>query len=316
VKSFKPTRAGADKWSVSAATDTRSRSFGGALKSNPVRPSQLEHEIWLELDGRRVLARLRAAGPSWIHVYIEGDTPSDAQVAFTVVLRGGDGGVIEGLGYMMSSSNRDERTVLHVRITELTTAGCQSLLRRFARDILNDEESKLVGRGAAPRSRLRSQRGLGARHDTYGSMPVAHDASVPEDSIVVSKPVLWRSGSLTSASQLVRTSVGGRRLLIRLQGSVPEAWETVKLELDLGSCGEPRPVQLVAMVLGTVDSRQGGICHVVVRLVRGSLEADRVVWMRWVNHQQRLNTVLNLGLQSAPAVTRNLSALVLCGGSI
>jgi hypothetical protein len=273
---------------------------------NPTTPRQLEHEIWLKLDGQRVLARLRAAGPSWMHVFIEGEIPSDAHVPFTVVLRGAEGGVIDGLGYTMSTRDRDDRTVLHLRIIELTTGGCPSVLRRFAHDVLNDADSPFVTKLTSASPRPASSSTVGARHDSYGSRPLAQSAVVPEDSVVVSKGLLWRSDSLTSPAQLVRSSQRGRRLLVRLNGPVPTAWESVKLELDMGSCGEPRPIQLVGMVLGTVESKRTGVCHVSVRLVRWSDAADRAVWMRWVNHQQRLNTVLNESNQSAALSTRTI----------
>lgn len=276
------------------------------MDTNPTAPSQLEHEIWLKLDGERVLARLRAAGPSWMHVFIEGAVPGDAHVPFTVVLRGAEGAVIDGLGYTMSTSDRNERTVLHLRIVELTTRGCPSALKRFARDILNDTDSPFVSCSEVDTPSTASQRTVGARHDSYSALPVAQPAAASEDSVVVSKSLLWRSGSLTSPAQLVRSSTDGRRLLVRLNGPAPAAWDTVKLELDMGSCGEPRPIQLVGMVLGTVASRRTGVCHVSVRLVRWSDDVDRAVWTRWVNHQQRLNTVLNDTTQSVTVPTRTI----------
>lgn len=241
-----------------------------------------------------------------MHVFIEGDVPSDAHVPFTVVLRGAEGAVIDGLGYTMSTSDRNERTVLHLRIVELTTRGCPSALKRFARDVLNDMNSPFVSCPAVDTSSTVSPRTVGARHNSYSALPVAQPAASSEDSVVVSKSLLWRSDSLTSPAQLVRSSTDGRRLLVRLNGPTPAAWDTVKLELDMGSCGEPRPIQLVGMVLGTVASRRTGVCHVDVRLVRWSRDVDRAVWTRWVNHQQRLNTVLNDTTQSVTVPTRTI----------
>ena len=277
------------------------------MNTKPTASSQLEHEIWLKLDGERVLARLRAGGPSWMHVFIEGEAPDDPHVPFTVVMRGAEGGVIDGLGYTMSTSDRHDRTVLHLRIVELTTRGSQGALERFARDVLNDSDSPFISESVDTKPMAECSSPVGARHDSYRSMPLSQSAADPEDSVVVSKALLWRSDSLTSPAQLVRTSVGGRRLLVRLNGPVPAAWETVRLELDMGSCGEPRPIQLIGMVLGAVESRRTGVCHVSLRLVRWSDDVDRGTWRRWVNHQQRLNTVLTEPNRVTSAPTRTIA---------
>jgi hypothetical protein len=245
-----------------------------------------------------------------MHVFIEGDVPSDAHVPFTVVLRGAEGAVIDGLGYTMSTSDRNERTILHLRIVELTTSGSQSALQRFTRDVLNDEDSPFISSATSDVLGVGGQRTVGARHDSYGSLPLAQSSTLSEDSVVVSKALLWRSDSLASPAQLVRSSTDGRRLLVRLNGPVPAAWDTVKLELDMGSCGEPRPIQLVGMVLGAVASQRTGVCHVSVRLVRWSDDMDRAVWIRWVNHQQRLNTVLSDSPQSVTVPTRTIAPRV------
>jgi len=255
--------------------------------------NQSDHEVWLVLDGRRSLARLRAAGPSWMHVFVEGEQPECSSVAFTFVLRGVGGGVIDGLSHVMSSVERDGRRVLHLRIIELSTGASPTLLERFAQDVLNDAPSNPLVAHAKGKSGRREAKLLGARHEDYRRVPSLVESSALADSLVVSKSVLWRLGNTTCDAHLVRSSLSGRRLLIRLEGPLPLAWEGVKIELDVGGMGEPRPIQLVAMVLGTVPTNEPGVHHVVVRLLRWSRDSDRVVWLRWLAHQQRLDTTMS-----------------------
>ena len=253
---------------------------------------QTDHELWLMLDGDRVLARLRAAGPSWMHVFIDGDVPKSPKVHFTFVLRGAEGGVIDGSSDIMSSVERSGRRVLHLRIEALNTRASPSLLERFARDVLNDSGPSPLVRHRVDAPVWGEAKLIGARYEDYRSMPLHSDSYALEDSVVVSKAIRWRLGSDARPAHLVRSSLSGRRFLVRLKGPVPSAWESVKVELDVGCMGEPRPIQLHAMVLGTLDTDDEEAHHVVVRLLRWSKDSDRLVWLRWLAHQQRLDTTV------------------------
>ena len=260
------------------------------MSTNPLSLSQAKPEVWLVLDGKRVLARLRAAGPSWIHVFIEGAPPEDPNIPFTVVLRGPEGGVVDGLSSMMSTVRRDGRTVLHLRLLHLSTSGQHALLLRFVRDVLNETgQSPLLG-DASDSACFVDDRTMRALHADHLAADDPAHASLGQDEVVVSKPAVWRVGGVTQPAHIVRTSRSGRRLVVRRSGSAPSAWETVRLELDLGIGGEPRPIQLVGMVIGTIPSWGRATQDIVVRLARWSVASDRAVWMRWVRHQQRLDT--------------------------
>jgi len=250
---------------------------------------QAEPEVWLVLDGRRVLARLRAAGPSWIHVFIEGDSPVDDRVPFTVVLRGADGGVVDGLAHRMSGVRKDGRTILHLRLTHLSTSGRRGILERFVRDVLRDREG-----ATEPLSCFADSGVHRAVHRPHRLASVPGEVPVASDLIVVSMPVVWRVDGSAVSGRIVQSSSSGRRLVVRRKGPPPSSWETVRLEMDLGVSGEPRPVQLVGMVIGTVPMTQApsGSTDVIVRLVRWSADSDRAVWSRWIRHQQRLDTSL------------------------
>lgn len=250
--------------------------------------SQAEPEVWLVLDGRRVLARLRAAGPSWIHVFIDGPPPSDRRVPLTIVLRGADGGVIDGVAELMSSTRRDGRTILRLRFTNLSTSGRHELIGRFLGDILREgpTESPALGQSAC----YADAGALRAIHQHRHAQAPLREVPMSADAVVLSKPVLWR-GDATSRAEIVQSTPTGRSLVVRRRGSPPSAWETVRLELDLGVGGEPRPVQLVGMVIGITPSTATDSVDIAVRLVRWSADSDRAAWSRWLRHQQYLDTV-------------------------
>ncbi len=246
-------------------------------------PSQSEPEVWLILDGHRCLARLRAAGPSWIHVFIDGSPPASDHVPFTVVLRGGVGGVVDGLSEMMSTAYRDGRTILHLRLVHLTTSGCHEILQRFVRDILQTGSSSNLEQVCTT-----DDRALRAIHRAHRSVSKVEEVSIIPDALAVSKPVILRVEDEAVPAELVRTSTSGRRIVVRRPGLQPSLWETVRLAVDLGAEGEPRPVQLVGMVIGTIPSGDRGRSDVVIRLTRWSYDSDRAVWTRWIQHQMRL----------------------------
>ena len=257
------------------------------------------------INGRRVLARLRAGGPSWIHVFVD-DAPDDAsQVPFTLVLRGVSGGVIDGVTEVMSTVSREGRLVLHLRILELATAASPRLLARFAREILNDDSPNPLVVSRERSIGQSTKRLSGARHDAYQCLThVSEDAGF-EDGLIISKAALWRDGRKTTEAELIRSSSSGRRLLVRLNGPVPSAWASVKLELDLGCMGEPRPVQLSTLVVGILPTEDAESCHVLVRLLRWSEESDRLVWHRWLRYQQRLDTACS-PIEATSLVTRTI----------
>ena len=277
------------------------------MSHHPLPFRQPEPEVWLVLDGARVLARLRAAGPSWMHVYIEGEVPVDSQVPLTVVLRGVEGGVIDGLSEVMSTKRHDGRNVLHLRLLQLRTTGREALLRRFTRDVLNDsgESPLLCSRQAQPVPS--TQRSLSALRQVQGAIGVPSSAFVEEDEVITSCPVRWRSGERTFPASIVRCSRSGRRLVVRRSGPSPTTWETVRLELDLGVSGEPRPIQLVAVVVGVLSASDDESHLIIVRLTRWSAAPDRAAWMRWIRHKQRLDT--SMGESASPEVTRTVSPL-------
>lgn len=257
------------------------------MSPNALFMNQAEPEVWLVLDGRRVLARLRAAGPCWMHVFIDGAPPTSDQIPFTVVLRGADGGVVDGLSCLMSSGRREDRTVLRLRLTHLSTSGHHALLKRFVADILGDAPSPIkmsvrhVDAGA-----------LRALHHPHRSAAPPDDGPLASDLFVVSMPAVWRLDATTTPAHIIKSSASGRCLVVRRRGPPPSAWETVRLEMDLGVGGEPRPVQLVGMVIGTVTGGDAPGTDVIVRLVRWSADSDRAAWARWIRHQQHRDTSL------------------------
>ena len=73
-----------------------------------------------------------------MHVFVDTDVSQGREVPFTFVLRGAEGGVIDGLSHVISTSERGGRVILRLRILKLATTGCDDLLVRFARDIRMD----------------------------------------------------------------------------------------------------------------------------------------------------------------------------------
>lgn len=286
----------------------QSRLHGVAL-SLPLPPSiRSDHEVWLTIGQGRVLARLRAAGPSWMHVFIEEAVNVGTELPFTFVLRGAEGGVIDGLSRVISCGERDGKVIVRLRLMKLATTGGDELLARFAREILNDGAANPLIVNCNRGVRLAATSLKGAGLDATQTLPLGADACIMEDPVVVSKRALWRDGKETTRAELIRSSGSGRRLLIRLLGPVPSAWATVRVELDVGCMGEPRPIQLVVMVVGTLstDDLQG--CHVVVRLLRWSQDTDRMLWIRWLRHQQRLDT--SVVSKTEPEVTRTIRPIL------
>ena len=234
-----------------------------------------------------------------MHVYIDGPAPSDERVPFTVVLRGADGGVVDGLSEVMSSVSLEDRTILRLHLTHVSTSGHRDLLKRFLGDPVRHSKATLKRAALADPGVLRAihQRAdvtpLGAPRMALGMLPL-------------NKPAIWR-GRVAQRVEILQSSPSGRSLVVRRKGAVPSAWETVRLEVDLGVKGEPRPVQLVGMVIGT--HAVGAETHIVVRLVRWSADSDRVVWTRWLRHQERLAATPITGEAPQKTVTlRPLSA--------
>lgn len=255
-------------------------------------PSQSQPEVWLVLDGVRVLGRLRAAGPSWLHVFIDGAPPARPQIPFTVVLRGAEGGVVDGLSVLMSSARRDGRTVLHLRLIHVSTSGRHRLIKRFVRDVLRSGDDSA--------GCFADDQALRAIHRRHRTAPETRQVSPASDGVRVSKPATWRSGSATTQARIIQSTASGRRLVVRRSGPPPSTWETVHLEVDLGAAGEPRPVTLVGMVIGALPTGRSGSSDVVIRLARWSRDADRVAWMRWVRHQSRVDSAAT-GSGASPA---------------
>jgi len=242
-----------------------------------------------------------------MHVFVDTDISQGREVPFTFVLRGAEGGVIDGLSHVISTSERGARVILRLRILKLATTGCDDLLIRFARDILRDTTQNILIAQCKRGRRLVTRVPVDMAYDAHRTRPLTPEAHGMEDAVVVSKPARWRDGKETTSARLIRSSVSGRRLLVRLQGPVPSAWATVRIELDIGCMGEPRPIQLIAMVIGTLPIDDPGACHVLVRLLRWSEEMDRMLWLRWLRHQQRLDT--SVMTHGGVEVTRTIAPL-------
>jgi hypothetical protein len=171
-------------------------------------------------------------------------------------------------------------------------------LQRFVRDILGTGSSNSLAQAC-----IADDRAIRAIHRAHRSVSKVEEVSIIPDAVAVSKPVVLRVEDTAVPAELLRSSTSGRRVVVRRPGLQPSLWETVRLAVDLGVYGEPRPVQLVGMVIGTIPSDDRGTSDVVIRLTRWSCDSDRAVWTRWVQHQMRVFAARSCVKASPPART-------------
>lgn len=87
-----------------------------------------------------------------------------------------------------------------------------------------------------------------------------------------------------------RVSRDGRRLFLSWSGGEPEIWEQLKLEVDVGSLGEPKPVLLNATVVGTCRVDTDGEQLLIVRLTRVMGSVDQRLWFNALQRRHPTKT--------------------------
>lgn len=256
------------------------------------------YEVSISVDGQRRSARIVDAGTGWIHLSTASIQPSDPQVSLSIIHRGPRGGMLRLGATCLSTHQRGDVTLLRLRPDRAKATKEQEFMDSFLEQSLGYPDAALIadtdmidaiagappvdaqgmGSRSAPSTRPRPLRSL-SRFHRWSRLATTVNYSGQ----------CWRN-EMVQPTTIRRVSRDGRRLFLSWAGGEPEIWEQLKLEVDVGSLGEPKPVQLYATVVGTCRVDVDGERLLIVRLTRVMGSVDQRLWFRALKRRRPTRT--------------------------
>ena len=256
------------------------------------------YEVSISVDGQRRSARIVDAGTGWIHLSTTSIHPVDPQVNLSIIHRGPRGGMLRLGATCLSAHQRGDMTLLRLRLDRVKATEEQEFMACFLEQSLGYPDAALIadtdtivaitddprveaerlsGR-SAPSTRPRPLRSLSRFHRwSRLATTVNYDG------------YCWRNDVIQSTT-IRRVSRDGRRLFLSWSGDEPEIWEQLKLEVDVGSLGDPKPVCLNATVVGTCRIDTDGQHLLIVRLTRVMGSVDQRLWFNALQRRRPTRT--------------------------